>query len=491
MRRKICILMSLFLLILLKNPFYLNADEKKESIKNKKVVYVFNENKKQGLLFEDGSVAVEAFYDKFFTMIDGRIRAEKNGFSVLLTDTGIVLNNEYLRIVEFKEGVSSVVSKENRHGFIDKDGKIIIALEYEDAGNFSEGIAPVKNNGKWGYISKFGKVEIPFIFIDAKDFSDGLAAVSNGQQYGYVDIKGNLKIAYQFDSAVSFKTGIAVVEKGGKNIVINKTGEAIYTSQHSITPLEIGEKISVLKFMAPPLMKNGKIIVEEKEFDSIGKFYEKRAVFRKQNKYGLIDENGRKIVSAEFEGLTDFENGRSIVKQNGKQGMIDVDGKYIIQPEYDQIVILSENVVASLKKGIIEIHSGSKTEKIFSDADEILNGKKGLIIVKKNKKTGVINEKGEVVVNFGDEKLFFQGDMFSYFQNGKMGLLDIAGKKLTPAKFDKICGFIDGLALVFEGKTKYYVNEKGNKIFDGRSLRRVDWKDLYACGIRSEYCGMW
>ncbi len=48
--------------------------KKKESIKNKKVMYVFNENKKQGLLFDDGSVAVEALYDKFFTMIDGRNR---------------------------------------------------------------------------------------------------------------------------------------------------------------------------------------------------------------------------------------------------------------------------------------------------------------------------------------------------------------------------------------------------------------------------------
>jgi hypothetical protein len=483
--------MSLFSLILLKNPFYLNADEKKESIKNKKVMYVFNENKKQGLLFDDGSVAVEALYDKFFTMIDGRIRAEKSGFSLLLTDAGVALKGEYLRILEFKDDVSSVVSKENKHGFINKDGKVIIAIEYEDAGNFSEGVAPVKKDGKWGYISKSGEIQIPFKFMDAKDFSDGLAVVSDGKWYGYIDVKGNLKIAYQFDSADSFKKGVAVVMKDKKNMVIEKTGEIIYTSQNSIMPLEIGENVSVLKFLAPPLMKNGKIIVEEKDFDSIGKFYEKRAVFRKQNKYGLIDENGRKIVSAEFEGLSDFENGRSITKQNGKQGMIDVDGKYIIQPEYDQIVILSETTVASLKSGTIEIHSGSKVERIFSDADEILSGKKELIIIKKNKKTGVINEKGEIVINFGDEKLFFQGDMFSYFQNGKMGLLDINGKKITPAKFDKICGFVDGLALVFEGKTKYYVNEEGNKVFDGSPIRRVDWKDLYACGIRSEYCGMW
>ena len=31
--------------------------------------------------------------------------------------------------------------------------KVIIPLEYEEVGNFSEGLAAVRKDGKWGYIN--------------------------------------------------------------------------------------------------------------------------------------------------------------------------------------------------------------------------------------------------------------------------------------------------------------------------------------------------
>ncbi|MCX7985750.1 MAG: WG repeat-containing protein [Bacteroidales bacterium] len=39
---------------------------------------------------------------------------------------------------------------------MDKSGKEVIPLKYDDAGYFSEGLARVKLNDKWGYIDKNG-----------------------------------------------------------------------------------------------------------------------------------------------------------------------------------------------------------------------------------------------------------------------------------------------------------------------------------------------
>jgi hypothetical protein len=33
----------------------------------------------------------------------------------------------------------------------------VIPLKYDDAGDFSEGLAPVKLNGRWRFIDKSGK----------------------------------------------------------------------------------------------------------------------------------------------------------------------------------------------------------------------------------------------------------------------------------------------------------------------------------------------
>ena len=49
---------------------------------------------------------------------------------------------------------------------------------YEDAKDFSDGLAPVKMNGKWGYIDETGKTVIDFKYDYAGSFSEGVALVA-------------------------------------------------------------------------------------------------------------------------------------------------------------------------------------------------------------------------------------------------------------------------------------------------------------------------
>lgn len=78
----------------------------------------------------------------------------------------------YDRAKSFQEGLAGV-QKNNRWGYIDKTGKVIIpiSLHYEHVGQFSEGLAPVyayvstnDDNMKFGYIDKTGKLVIPMKF---------------------------------------------------------------------------------------------------------------------------------------------------------------------------------------------------------------------------------------------------------------------------------------------------------------------------------------
>lgn len=60
-------------------------------------------------------------------------------------------------IRHFSEGMAAVKKdKDKGFGFYDYDGDEVIAPRYEDAGTFSEGLAPVKLNGKWGYVNREG-----------------------------------------------------------------------------------------------------------------------------------------------------------------------------------------------------------------------------------------------------------------------------------------------------------------------------------------------
>ena len=55
-------------------------------------------------------------------------------------------------------------------GFIDKSGKLVIDAKYDEAENFSEGLAGVELNGKWGYINiKGDELHINKLSIDTSE----------------------------------------------------------------------------------------------------------------------------------------------------------------------------------------------------------------------------------------------------------------------------------------------------------------------------------
>ena len=59
--------------------------------------------------------------------------------------------------------------------------------------------------GKWGFIDAKGQYVINPQFDNAGDFSEGLAAVEIGDRWGFIDTKGQYIVKPQFDSAGPFR----------------------------------------------------------------------------------------------------------------------------------------------------------------------------------------------------------------------------------------------------------------------------------------------
>lgn len=126
-----------------------------------------------------------------------------------------------------ESGLAWFRNKDYKYGFIDRKGKIVIDCIYDDAENFTEGLASVKKDGKYGFIDPKGNVIIDFIYDKAAYFSDGLARVKKDNKYGFIDRKGNLVIDYIYDFAQGFSEGLASVEKNGKWGFIDRKGNVI------------------------------------------------------------------------------------------------------------------------------------------------------------------------------------------------------------------------------------------------------------------------
>ena len=373
-----------------------------------------------------------------------------------------------------------LVSLNDKYGFADGNGNIVIPLKYDDAKDFSEGLASVKLNGKWGYIDKSGNEVIPLKYNEADNFSEGLAAVKlDGKRgildrkCGFIDKNGNVVIPFKYDDAEDFSEGIAIVKLDGKCGILgpSKCG-FIDKSGNEVTPLkydlagDFSEGLARVKLNGKYgyIDKGGNEVIPFK-YDSAGDFSEGLALVELNGKYGFIDKSGKEVIPFKYDDALSFSDDLASVKLNDKYGFIDKSGKEVIQLKYDDAWSFSEGrarVELNDKWGFID---KSGKEVIPLKYDDAWNFSKGLALVKLNDKYGFIDKSGNEVTPLKyDGAEFFSDGLATVELNGKWGFIDKSGKEVIPLKYDDVYFFSDGLAKVELNGEEFYIDKKGNRI---------------------------
>lgn len=164
----------------------------------------------------------------------------------------LVIEPRFDAALPFKEGLArvGVVDEELPEldarpnllwGYIDERGREIVPIHYNALHDFSEGLAACgvfdpelakrsafarRGTGdfRWGYLNREGQVVIPLQYFAAGPFTEGLAAVDAGgerdgscdraRHFGYLDKTGAFVIKPQFASATAFQNGRARVSIG-------------------------------------------------------------------------------------------------------------------------------------------------------------------------------------------------------------------------------------------------------------------------------------
>ncbi|MCQ2218840.1 MAG: WG repeat-containing protein [Paludibacteraceae bacterium] len=249
--------------------------------------------------FPSGKLAAEAKAEMLRKWPSPTRTLKNNKYGYVDKSGKMVIKAAYDNASEFSEGLARV-GKGNRYGFINEEGKVVIPLNYVAASNFAYGYAIVKPDVNTAFfINKNGDVLGNTSYKDAKSFSEGLAAVQDQYyMYGFVDTKGNVVIDYQFNEVSWFKEGIAAVGKseGGKM----KYG---YVDKE-------GTMLTGFEFQEAKDFQNG-----------VGRV-------KKDGKYGLVDKFGNPITTYEYDYISDFGNdGLAIAKKAGFEVLLDVEGR--------------------------------------------------------------------------------------------------------------------------------------------------------------------
>lgn len=226
---------------------------------------------------------------------------------------------------EFQEGRAAIyVTKEKvdphspyyAMGYLDEKGKVVIAPRYDDAHDFSEGLAYVSSKEFRGFIDRHGKAAIT-LDSEAKDFHEGLAAVkgSGRSGWGYMDRSGRWVIKPQYQLADDFSEGLAQVMVDRKFGFINKKGEMV------IPP----------RFDAHPV---GYVWLHR--YDT-SRFSEGLACVSVGDLFGYINKKGDFVIPPQFSHVQEFSEGMAWVVTrdaktyvDNKAGWIDKTGNWVV-----------------------------------------------------------------------------------------------------------------------------------------------------------------
>jgi len=114
--------------------------------------------------------------------------------------------------------------RNGKWGYKNQKGAVVIQPTFDEAFQFSEGLACVEMNEKLGYIDGEGKVVIDFQYDCANSFSEGLACVTKDDKTGYIDQSGKYVFEPIYEKATPFKDGKAMIKQDGKWGVLSKDG---------------------------------------------------------------------------------------------------------------------------------------------------------------------------------------------------------------------------------------------------------------------------
>lgn len=335
--------------------------------------------------------------DEFFNEKKNRFLINQDDkFGYIDKHGNIVIEPQFESADEFSEGLAAVESDDGLKGYIDETGNYVVEPTYLYGFPFHEGLAPVFNMATWEseiqFINRNGEVVLTTNHAMTTGFNDGLALVVKKNRDGYydpvefIDPTGQVVLStpypFSWASPITFNEGFANVNHNGVYIFIDHTGEQAFDSTfvdaypflNGAAAVGVEGNYGITQYGY--INTDGDFIIEPSYY---GAQYFTEGLAPVQNilgKWGFIDKQGGLVIPMQYEDALPFTEGLAAVRSGDKWGFINKQGQWEIEPEYDGVEYFDG--------GLAKIYEYSPEEGV-------------------NRFAGYINHQGEIVWSSSDK----------------------------------------------------------------------------------------
>ena len=196
----------------------------------------------------------------------------------------------------------------------------------------------------------------------------------------------------------------------------------------------------------------------------------------KNQKYGLIDMNGKELLPCEYDKITAMEEieNSMIIQKDNKVGIVNSKGSIIVEPIYKEVKKLGE----TYKEGYITINDENKYGIVSTTKKQVLENKYDKIeqvylenyyVVTENGKKELINTSGETIIENGFDEITSQTSRGIIYKKGNLyGEMTTAKEITIDPKYQYLKQAKDGI----------YIAEKNDKfgIIDEHETEKIPFE---------------
>ena len=236
---------------------------------------------KYGLLDEEGKRVIKPEFDEISALQEDSIYYAKseNGYS-FITKSGAIMNEDDDRFESINDMSEEFIGVkiDGRWGFVDINGKLRVANQYDNIGPYNEGLAPIKILGRWGYIDKREDIVVQPAYDTVYRFKGGVCEVVKKGKYGLINSAGKITLECEYDNLFKLKTGGYLSKKDNKYGLVSEKGRLLILPRFDeVKDLDNGFVIASRKGRYGLMSNDGVSIIpmiyEELKYDTYNNVY--------------------------------------------------------------------------------------------------------------------------------------------------------------------------------------------------------------------------
>lgn len=228
-----------------------------------------------------------------------------------------------------------------KFGYINQDGKLLIACQYDEASPFYEGLAIVSKAGQFGLINKRNESVIAFHYEDIQHLENGQFLLEDSLGFHLLNVAGQFltKTPMPYEEMAQYLESLQ-----SENQLINDSTSNVSTVETNQLP------VIFIKNGKKGLKLNNKEILPP-TFEEIAPFVGTFAIAKKKGKYGIIDAQGKTILAFDYNAIRKVLHLGYLIEQNELLGVFDPQRGIFIPVSYEAIKPFENQYVLVTKDG--------------------------------------------------------------------------------------------------------------------------------------------